>query len=163
MPAYLTEEHVDRTADRVDALPPHQQSALERRVTKLQPEVFGFVFDFTSELRPEVAALTDYLITVLVEMFATSGARRMIKVRESTILRHWHANVAQSAAFLSGDEAPRSLRDATEEPAALDYITDIVFEDPGLEDSLNLTPTEAMTATLILKTAVDAMHDACRS
>lgn len=163
MPSFLTDTHVEITRDRVDALPAHQLAALERRAGKAQPEVVGFVIGFTSELRPDVAALALYLMTTLVEMFTTAPVKRLIKVRDSTIMRHWQANVGYLRALVDGVAEHPTLRALSLEPAAFDYVTEIVFEDPRLDGSLHLDGEEAALVTIILKTAIDAMHDACRA
>ena len=164
MTAYVQPDLVQATWQRVGALSPAAVLQLQNGAGKLQPEIVGFVIGFTAELRPDAVGLALYVMLVVLEMFRVAPVRKVVKVRDSTISRHWHANrqLLQALRDTGGTivALPEAIP-ATVERNVLRYVVEALTEgDP--EGGLTLSDDEAWHLAAVLKTAVDALHDGCR-
>ncbi len=163
MPALVSSELVERAWQRVDGLGAPDVLKLQKQSGKFQPELVGFVLGFVHDLSAEGAGIALYAMLVLFEMFQAVPARKWAKVKDSAILRLWVANRELSDDLLAREfdrEAMAQFVDQSTEPAALQYVVDALVD--AQEESGELAPDEVAHVLAMLKTVVDALHDAWR-
>lgn len=160
----VSPELVDATWRRVATLSPSEALGVQQRSGKLQPEIVGFVIGFTSDLRPDAVGLALYVMLVVVELFRTAPVRKLVKVRDSTISRHWTANAGLVREARGRDPNPTSAatlaRDVSE-PHVFHYVIEALTEE-NPDDPVALSADEAWHLIAVLKTVVDSLHDGCR-
>lgn len=162
MAAIIQPELVESTWQHVGALESRAVLKIQQQAGKFQPEVVGFVLGFTSELRGEAMGIALYAMLVVLEMFRAAPVRKIVKVKDSTILRHWRENQRiLSTTSESGAPALAAVAASSTEPYVVQYIVE-ALTDREQEDRPLLTDTEIRYVLSILKTASDSLHDACR-
>jgi hypothetical protein len=160
MSAVVPPEIVERTWQRLGALPPKDMLKLQRQSGRLQPELVGFVIGYTSELSPDAVGLALYVMVVVLEMFRVTPRCDLRKVREETILRLWPESQALIQASLDSDGDPlEALLAASTEPTVFEYVFD-AFTDTEQEDPVSLSAVELETLLAILRTFIEALHEA---
>lgn len=165
MAPFVQPNSIEPTWRRIGGSSPAAILQLQKSSGKRQPEIVGFVLGFTADMSPDVVGLALYVMLVVIEMFRTSGARKIVKVRESTIMRHWHANESLLGELRTkAAELAAAIKAAEEsvEPHALRYVIEALTEgDP--DDPVPLSADEAWHLFAVLKTAIDSLHDGCRA
>lgn len=134
---------------------------LQQQCGKDQTELTGFVFGFTSDLKPEALGLALYVHCVVAQAFRRSGVK-FRKIKPGKIERTWKDNFAfvndlKAAGYTcSHFHVPTDL---TSEPAVLQYVIDALTEEDEA-DPIALTEAEFWQILQVLKTFSDCMHDA---
>ena len=164
MAAIVDPEFVEGTWLRVGAAAPRDMLKLQKQVGKCQPEVAGFVIGFTSELSPEAAGLALYVMVVVHEIFRSAPIKQVKKVKDSSIIRHWHLSQQALPLFLEQAAGPSALTEfvaSSSEPAVMQYVVDALTE-LDQEDPVPLDPEELGHLLAVLRTVVESLHQACR-
>lgn len=165
MSAFIDPDTVATYDARLRGMSARDAVALQKSAGRFQPEVVGFVIASVADLRPDAASLGLYTMVAVLEMFRAGGSQVVKKVRESTILRHWAAN-RSSLGEARGAAAPLSALLTTwadsSEPAVVSFIAETLSGEDD-EDPVTLTAEESWHLMAVLKTVVDALHDACRA
>jgi hypothetical protein len=158
-------ELVEATWRRVGALGPSAALKLQQDSGKVQPEIVGFVIGFTNHLRPDAIGLALYVMLVVLEMFRADRGRRLSKVREAVITRHWEANRQWASEVRATGLSVESLGDTvapTTEPHVFRYIVEALTEE-NQDDPVSLSDEEAWQLVAVLKTVAESLHDARRA
>jgi len=129
-----------------------------------QEELAAFVLGTTGELREEVRPLVLYLATVIFEIFRSGPALEIERVdggRFDGFLRDNQEMVKRVVASMNEATGitPPDLSTSSE-PAVLQYVAAALAEEGNDDDSQELTGGEFLHLLMILKTVVDALHDA---
>ena len=164
MTAFVGPELVERTWQRLGALPAPEMVKLQHQSGKLQPELVGFVLGFSSALSTEAVGLALYVMIVVLEMFRTASVKKMRKVNDAAIMRLWHESqkaVKESLDAPSGTDSLTVLLAGSSEPAVLEYVFD-ALTDTEQEDPVALSAEELEHLLAILRTFVEALHQVCR-
>ena len=141
------------------------QEMLDRWIGE-QEALAAFVLGATGELREEVRPLALYLATVIFEIFRSGPALEIEPVdgaRFDRFLRDNQEMVRRVVASMndpSGGEPPDLS--TSSEPAVLQYVAQALTEEGGDDPSSELTGGEFLHLLMVLKTVVDALHDASR-
>lgn len=147
---------------RVGALDEAAALELQQRSGTFQPELVGFVLGFIHNLSPEAMGIALYATLVVFEMFQRA-VPRIKKVKERTIVRLWHEN-RRAVDDLFASEFDEDLMTAfvsdSAEPAALQYVVDAMVD--AQDDSDELEAEEVAHVLAVLKTVIDALHQAPR-
>lgn len=164
MTALIDRELVERTWQRLGALPARDMVRLQRQSGRLRPELVGFVLAFTSELSAEAAGAALYVMIVVLEMFRSAPVKKMRKVGDGMVLRLWRDSqkaIKESLDATSGADPLTLLLAGSTEPAVFEYVFD-AFTDMGQDDPVALNSDELERLLAILRTFVEALHEACR-
>jgi len=139
------------------------QELLDRWIGE-QEELAAFVLGSTGELREEVRPLALYLATVIFEIFRSGPALEIEQVDPARFDRFLRDNQEMvKRVVASMDEAsgiiPPDLSTASE-PVVLQYVAQALAEEGSDGEGSELTGGEFLHLLMILKTVVDALHDA---
>ena len=139
------------------------QELLDQWISE-QEELAAFVLGATGELREEVRPLALYLATVVFEIFRSGPAVEIQHVDGARFDLFLRANqqvvqrVVASMNATTGVEPP-DLATASE-PVVLQYVAEALTEEGSDATSPELTGGEFLHLLMVLKTVVDALHDA---
>ncbi len=136
---------------------------LVRRWSGRQAELLAFVRGSLDRQRRAVAELGFYVAVVVMEMFQAGPARKIKRVKAPKIERLLFANHRFLTAAPEDDVDPMAagLTPATVvEPAVLRCVFETLEEE--MDGGTKLTDEELGRLTVVLKTVVDALHDASR-
>lgn len=129
-----------------------------------QEELAAFVLGSTGELREEVRPLALYLATVVFEIFRSGPALEIERVdggRFDGFLRDNQEMVKRVVASMNEATGimPPDLSTASE-PVVLQYVAAALAGEGDDDGSSELTGGEFLHLLMVLKTVVDALHDA---
>ncbi len=139
------------------------QELLDRWIGE-QEELAAFVLGSTGELREEVRPLALYLATVIFEIFHSGPALEIESVdpaRFDGFLRDNQEMVKRVVASMNEATGimPPDLSTGSE-PAVLQYVAAALAAEGDDDGAPELTGGEFLHLLMILKTVVDALHDA---
>ncbi len=121
----------------------------------------AFVLAMTEELSAPVHRLALYVFMVIWQIFRRATGGSLPRVKAAAIERQFERN-DQALARLEGAHARFLEREAarvmTPQPAVFKYLVETVVEAP--DDPVEMTEEESGTLFLVLKTAIDVLHDA---
>ena len=159
MSELITPAVMDATWQAVAQAKPHEIRRLQKQCGDTQQELAGFVVAFMADQRDEALGVVLYAYAVITEAFQRTG-RKARKLKPGAVMRYWRESAAWVEDLKGKDQEQSLLKvtaEHTAEPVALQYAIDALLED---EDDVALTEGEFWLSLGILKTVVEALHNA---
>jgi hypothetical protein len=134
------------------------------RLGREQPELLAYVLGATEELSAPVHALGVYVLMVIWQIFRRSTDRRIPRIKAVAIERALERNEETLAKLEHADvkflERAATVQ-ASVQPHVFRYVVEAIVEAPDdADDPVEMTAHEGGTLFLVLKTAIDLLHEA---
>ena len=134
------------------------------KASREQPELLAFILGSTEGMGPGLSELAGFIYFVIWRVFRAGSSGRMKPVTAEAIQRRLEQN-EQELMSLDGTD-PQQIDEAalarlTRQPAVFRYVIEAIAEAEEDENQpVAMSPEEKGSLILLLKTAIDTLHEA---
>ncbi len=159
----ISEKVVEETWHEVASFTPDQANKRMTDLSKNQPDLVGFVVEFTKLLDQEEMQLAVYMLFTVFRMFQKSFLKKIKPISSKEIIQCYESN-EDLMKSLEGVHEKFLDRIASiqisSQPYVMKYVVDALMEASEEEDPVELNEEDKGYLFLILKTVTDLLNKA---
>lgn len=159
----ISEKMVEQTWQEVASFTPDRANKEMTKLSENQPDLVGFILEFTKLLDQEVIQLAVYMFFTVFQMFQKSFAKKIKPISSKETIRCYESNenLMESLEGVQDKFLDRIARiQISAQPYVIKYVVDALTEASEDEDPVELNEEDKSLLFLLLKTVIDLLNRA---